>query len=75
MSRTTPDRLADVQVRRKGTLAGFEPLSQAARTWISEHLPDNGPQFGHVTYIEIRCADQVIDDMIRGGLIVQWLSC
>ena len=74
MSRTTPDRIADVQLRHQGSLIGFDPLTQAARDWISEHLPDDVPILGHVTYVETRYADQVIDGMISDSLIVQWPS-
>ena len=75
MSQLTPDRIADVQLRHEGTLIGFEPLTQAARDWFSEHLPDDMPTLGNVAYVETRYADQSIDGLVSDGLIVQWPSC
>ena len=63
--------MADVVVSNEGSLIGFQPLSDGAKDWIKENIPDDAPWLGARFFAEPRYAQNIIDGMISAGLEVQ----
>lgn len=60
----------DVDVVNHGSLVGFTLLSDAAREWAEENLPEDAPRMGPTIYVEHRYADDIRNGMEGDGLIV-----
>ena len=61
----------DVQTFRDGNLVGQRPLTERAREWLREHMPDDAPRLGATYYVELRfCADIIEDLRTNAGLHV-----
>lgn len=63
--------MEDVRVSDHGSMVGLEPVTDAARAWIGEHIPDDAPWLGKVLMVEARLAPDVLAGMVEADLIVE----
>ena len=61
----------DVLVRNEGSIFMVNPMTPAAKEWISEHIPDDAQYFGRALIVEHRYIDDIIEGMRGDGLMVQ----
>lgn len=61
-------RKADMQVIDAGSIVLFAPLTERAKDWCAEHLPDDCPRMGVNYAIERRYAEDVFFGMVADGL-------
>ena len=61
-------KIADVLVRNEGSLFLFHPLSDAAKDWIKEHIPDDAQWFGKALVVETRYVGNIVEGMRADGL-------
>lgn len=60
----------DFQVENHGTIFLFRPLSDVAREWVSEHLPDDAQTWGDAVVVEHRYIADIVDGAVNDGLEV-----
>lgn len=61
----------DVNVNFSGSVVGFTPLNDTAKTWISDNCVTEGWQWlGPTLYVDTRYADDIQDGMENDGLEV-----
>lgn len=58
----------DFEVRNEGTIFLFTPLTQAAKDWIAENIPDDATYFGPALVVEHRYAADIAQGMLAAGL-------
>ena len=58
----------DARFSDHGSIILMTPLSQAAKDWIKEHLPQEVIWFGDAIAIEPRYAGDIFDGLIADGL-------
>lgn len=68
MSTTT--QKPDVLIINHGSLVGMTPMSDTAREWMNEHIPDDAQWLGRQLMVEPRYAGDIIDGMQGDGLVV-----
>lgn len=60
----------DLTVRNEGTIFLLNPVSDAGREWVVEHIPEDAQRWGGAVVVEHR----YISDIVRGaqadGLLV-----
>lgn len=61
----------DVQVIGCGTIFLFQPLSDAAREWINEHVQEDAQWFGDALAVEHRFACDLARGMAEDGLALE----
>lgn len=61
----------DFRVRDEGTLVLLEPLSDAAREWVAEYLPEDASRFGAAVVIEWRFTRDILDGIADAQLTVE----
>lgn len=64
----------DVVVNDQGTIVLFTPMTDTAKQWISEHIPDDAQWFGRSLVVEHRYADDIAVGMESDGLVVEALG-
>ena len=47
------------------------PLTDSAKIWCEEHLPEDALMFGSAYVVERRCIGPIIDGIINDGMVVQ----
>lgn len=62
-------RKADVQVIDAGSIVLFAPLTERAKDWCSEHLPEDCPRMGVNYAVERRYAGDIVNGMVEAKLI------
>lgn len=65
-----PAHKTDVWILPQGTLTLVRPLTERARQWINQHLPDHSQWFGPALIIEHHYLVNVLPVMIQDGLRV-----
>ena len=60
----------DVDIINHGSLIGFTLLSDAAKDWADEHLPNDAPRMGLTVFVEPRYAEAIREGMEGDGLVV-----
>jgi hypothetical protein len=61
----------DVQVENHGSLMLFQPLTETARTWITDNVGDEVTFFCGALVVEPRYAGNLFDGMVNDGLEVR----
>ena len=61
----------DFSVGGGGTIYTLLPLTQAAKDWVAEHLPDDCPALGSNLCIEHRFIGDIVQGIIADGLTVE----
>jgi len=65
-----PERDPDFQLIRQSTIFLLEPLTDAARTWVEEHISADATRFGPAIVIEHRCITDIVTGICNAGLTV-----
>lgn len=66
------DTQVDVAILDQGSLVGFRPLTDAAKTFIAENVQAESWQWlGRTLMVEHRFADNLIAGMQADGLVVE----
>jgi hypothetical protein len=60
----------DVDMANEGSLISFKLISEAARDWAKEHLPDDAPRMGSTVFVEPRYASDILNGMESDGLTI-----
>jgi hypothetical protein len=61
----------DVFVRNEGSIFLLTPMSDAAREWIGEHIPEDAQYMGRALVVEHRYVEDIVAGMQSDGLIVK----
>jgi hypothetical protein len=68
---TNPISQVDFSVENHFSLFLLRPLSDAARDWISEHIPDDAQVFGEAVVVEHRYIGEIVNGARADGLVVR----
>lgn len=60
----------DFFVRNEKTIYLLEPLTDAGREWVREHLPEDATYWGDSVVVEWRYIRDIVDGIRRDGLKV-----
>lgn len=60
----------DFDVADHGTLIMLEPISEAAKEWVAEHLPDDAQWLGRRVAIERRFFEPIYEGIVADGLSI-----
>lgn len=60
----------DVTVENHGSLVLFRPHTDAARTWVEDHVDDGAQWFGGALVVEPRYAMPFTEALMESGFIV-----
>lgn len=74
MSRTRKRTIADFFVTGEGpftTVYLLHPLTDAAREWVAEHLPEDAQRLGNGIAVEHRFIRDIVDGARNDGLAVR----
>jgi hypothetical protein len=63
--------VADFFVQNEGSLFLLRPLTDAAREWIGEYIPEGAQTWGDAIVIEHRYIADVVAGAQRDGLVVE----
>jgi len=66
----TVDKQPDFEVQNHGSIYLLRPLTEAARDWCNDNLPDDAPTFGHAYAIEHRYIRDIVEGALADGLSV-----
>lgn len=61
----------DVRLRNEGTLFLITPLTELARQWFAEHLPEDALTWGDATVVEHRFIGDIVEGLLSDGLVVE----
>lgn len=61
----------DVFVRNEGSIFLLTPMTDAAREWIGEHIPEDAQYMGRSLVVEHRYVEDIVAGMQVDGLIVK----
>ena len=64
-------QLTDFFVQNAGSIFLLRPLTDAAREWIDEHIPDDAQTFGDAIAVEHRYIAPIVTAAIADGLVVE----
>lgn len=62
---------ADFYARSDMSLTLLEPLTEAAREWVAEHLPEDAQTFGTSIVVENRYMSDIVTGIRRDGLVIR----
>lgn len=65
-----PDQGQDFLVENHGTIYLLHPLSEAAKGWAQEHLPEDAMTWGSAVVVEHRFIGPIIEGIKIEGLSV-----
>lgn len=68
---TAAARKPDVFVRNEGSIFLVTPISEAAREWMKEHIPDDAQYMGRSLVVEHRYVEDIINGMKGDGLRIK----
>ncbi len=60
----------DIQLEDHGSLWLLQPLTEAGRGWLDDHLDPAAPMIGEAVVVEPRYVEDITEGMINDGLIV-----
>jgi hypothetical protein len=64
--------MVDLLIRDEGSVVGFEPQTEAGRTWVDENMAyDSWQVFGGAIWVEHRLAPAIIQGARCDGLEVR----
>jgi len=58
------DKQADFEVRNEGSIYLLRPMTDAAKAWCDEHLPEDAPMFGNAYVVEHRFIRGVVEGIL-----------
>jgi len=54
----------------QGTISTLTPVTEGAKDWIDEHIPDDAQWFGRSLVIEWRYVEDIYNGILGDGLTV-----
>src|SRR5258708_785534 len=69
-TKTTKVREIDFIVRNEGPIFLLQPLTDAGREWIADHIPEDSQTWGDSTAIEHRYISDIVQGIEGDGLVV-----
>lgn len=63
--------MPDFELTNHGSIATLKPLTDEARDWIADHIPDDAQFWNDAVAIEPRYVDQILHGIYNDGLHVQ----
>lgn len=60
----------DFSYRNEGSIVLLKPISEAAREWVADHLPDDAQWFGGSIVIEPRYFDPIAGGIESDGMSI-----
>jgi len=61
----------DFEVQDEGSICLLRPLTDAAKTWVGEHIPDDAQWFGNAVAVEHRFIEPIVVGIVADGLEVE----
>lgn len=61
----------DAEVQNEGSIFLLRPLSENAKQWVNEHLPEDRQTFGNAVVVEHRYIEDIVAGMQADGLTVE----
>lgn len=61
----------DFYVQNEGTIFLFHPKTEAAKEWISEHIPEDAQRWGDAVAVEHRYIADIVEGIQADGLVVE----
>jgi len=61
----------DFYVQDGGSIFLLQPLTEAARAWVSEHIPEDAQYFGSAVVVEHRYIGNIVAGIQNDGLTVE----
>lgn len=61
----------DFFVLNEGTIFLLIPLTDAASTWVDEHLPEDAQWFGNGVVVEHRYIADIVQGIVNDGLVAR----
>jgi len=65
-----PECVPDFQLIRQSTIYLLEPLTDAARAWVQDHISARATRFGPAIVVEHRCIADIVTGIGVAGLSV-----
>ena len=69
-----PERVPDFQLIEQSTIFLLEPLTDAARAWVQDHISADAIRFGPAIVVEHRCLADIVTGIALAGLSVDRVS-
>jgi hypothetical protein len=69
-----PERGPDFQLIRQSTICLLEPLTNAARAWVQDHISADATRFGPAIVVEHRGIAEIVTGIAVAGLSVDQVS-
>ena len=60
----------DFKVQNEGNIYLLLPVSEQARAWVEEHLPEDRQYFGRAVVVEHRYIGDIVGGIQAEGLVV-----
>lgn len=60
----------DFVAENHGTLIMLQPVSDAAKEWVAEHLPEDAQWLGPRVAIDHRCYPPIADGIVNDGFVL-----
>jgi hypothetical protein len=60
----------DFEIDNHGSICILRPLTEAAKEWCDEHLPEGAMWWGGGCAVEPRYIDDIVDGILNDGLSV-----
>ena len=67
-----PVRVPDFQLIRQSTIFLLEPLTDAARAWVAEHISADTIRYGSAIVVEQHGIDDIVTGIALARLTVDW---
>lgn len=61
----------DFTLENHGSIVLLQPHTEAARAWVSEHIPDDAMIWGTSIVVEPRYVSDIVDGIAEDGLEVR----
>jgi hypothetical protein len=69
-----PERVPDFQLISQSTISLLEPLTDAARAWVQDHISADAIRFGPAIVVKNRCVADIVTGIAVAGLTVDRVS-
>jgi hypothetical protein len=63
--------MSDVRMHSRGSMVGFEPVSESAKGWFAENVYGESWRLGGLLWVEQRFASDLVAVLTEAGLQVE----
>lgn len=68
---TNPASKPDFVFNNHGSVCLLTPMTDEAKRWVIDHLPEDRTYFGASVAIEPRCANAILEGIVNAGLLLR----